>query len=293
MKIAFLWDGVRNHYGLRFKDGLWAALQILKEKHEIRIFEPITSEEPMIHAFRPDVILYWGALIENSKPFVASLPYKKAMCFAGGPIEAHNVDGFDLYFVESEQSELEFKAFNKPFLRAFGVNEQLYVPQDLEKRFDAYFCGTFALWKRPKLFAHSVGNKGVWIGIKQAHEKECYEVCEQNGVEIHDELPRNETLEFINSSYTALNTADFWGGGQRMTLEAMSCNVPPIVMSDSPKNMEYIDESGWGLIVEPNEDAIREAIRKLKGQPCNSRDYILSKWTAQHYADALEQGLQL
>lgn len=289
MRIAFLWDGVRLHYGKRFSDGLYMALRHLKEKHDVRVFEP--SEGEMIHAFRPDVLLYWGALCENSKPLVASYPYKKAICFAGGPIDKDNVDGFDLYFTESQVNEIEFTRFGKSWLRAFGVNEQLFVPQAIPKKYDASFWGTFAIWKRPELFAASVKEKGVWVGIKQSHEPQCYEVCETNGVETHDELPKQDLLAFINASHVALNTANYWGGGQRMTLEAMACNVPPVVMTDSLKNLEYVDESGWGIVTSPEPDAIREAIAELKDQPCNSREYILSKWTSRHYADALEKGL--
>lgn len=288
MKIAFIWEGYRLHNGKRFKDGLWAALQILKQTHDVRGFEP--NEEAMIHGFRPDVILYWAALCEKNKDKVASLPYKKAICFAGGPITEDNINGFDLYFTESEENEREFKKFNKPFMRAFGVNEQLYKPLPLTKKYDAIFFGTHALWKRNDLFAESVKEKGISIGIFQNHEKECYEICQEKGCEVKDEIQKELLVEYINQSHTALNTADYWGGGQRMTLEAMSCNVPPIVMSDSPKNCEYVNESGCGLVSNPNPEDIQEAIEKLKGKQ-EGRDYILSKFTAKHYADALEKGL--
>ena len=78
-----------------------------------------------------------------------------------------------------------------------------------------------------------------------------------------------------------------------MTLEAMACNVPPIVMSDSPKNVEYVEESGYGLVVDPNPEAIRDAIDRLKPVKEHSgRKYIESKWTIQHYADALIKGIK-
>ncbi len=288
MRIAFVWSGVRLRYGKRFKDGLWAALEILKEKHTIGRFEP--QETDMIVGFKPDVILFWGALIDPEKELIASLPYKKAICFAGGVIDRHNVDGFDLYFTESEISEQELKKFGKYYMRAFGVNEKLYKPIPLEKKYDAIFFGTHALWKRNDLFARAVKDKGISIGIFQNHERECYEIPQEMGCEVHNEMPREELVNYINQSHTALNTADFWGGGQRMTLEAMACDVPPIVMNDSPKNCEYVKESGIGLIVEHDEIKIREAIEKLKGKP-GGREYIMSKWTSQHYADSLEKGL--
>ena len=78
-----------------------------------------------------------------------------------------------------------------------------------------------------------------------------------------------------------------------MTLEAMACNVPPIVMKDSPKNCEYVEDSGIGLVVTPDIYAIREAIEKIKLSPnLAGREYILSKYTGKHYAVALERGLK-
>ncbi len=289
MRIAFLWEGV-TEFRYRLTDGLGLALEVLKEKHEIRYFEPY--DEVGIHGFRPDVILHWGPLCGNDHDAVINLPYKKAIAFGGGPIEEGNVHGYDLYFTESEINEKEFSQFNKPWMRAFGINEQVFKPIETPKLYDAAFFGTFAKWKRPELFAVALkGSPAIAVGIHQDHEKECYQVCLDAGIQVLDEQPREELARLMNQSHTVVNPADVWGGGQRLTLEALACNVPPIVMSDSPKNREYVEESGFGLVVDPNSDAIREAIAKLKGTTINSRDYILSKFTSQHYADALEKGL--
>ncbi len=291
MRIAFLWDGVSKHYGKRFTDGLYLALKRMEENNTIGYFEP--EDEAGINKFKPDVLLYWGALCENKKPLVTEYPYNKAICFAGGPIEDNNVDGFDLYFTESEINEKDFERFNKPWMRAFGVNEEIFKPKRRAKRYDAFFWGAFAKWKRHNLFAPSVGNKGIAIGQHQDHEPECYNVCKSWGVKVEEEQGKDRIVEVLNSSYAALNTADFWGGGQRMTLEAMACNVPPIVMSDSPKNREYVEESGYGIICEPDIELIKKAIQDAKKiKKDNGRDYILSKYSSKHYANALEEGLK-
>jgi glycosyltransferase involved in cell wall biosynthesis len=291
LRIAFLWEGVQN-YRFRLTDGLGEALKVLKDRgHTIGYFEP--DDEIGIIGFRPDVLLNWGPLCANTTPKVISYPYKKAIAFGGGPIDKDNVHGFDLYFTESEVNELEFESFGKPWMRAFGINEKVFAPKELVKVYDAAFFGTFAKWKRPELFAKAVGEKGVAVGIHQEHEKECYEVCKAEGVTVIDEAPREALADLMNQSHTVVNPAEYWGGGQRLTLEAMSCNVPPIVMSDAPKNTEYVEESGFGLVCDPNPEAIREAIREAKNIPPTNlgRDYILSKFTIKHYADALEQGL--
>jgi len=286
MRCAFLWEGV-TEYRYRLTDGLGAALELLKQKHEIRYFEPYDTLG--IHGFRPDVVLHWAPLCGNDHEAVINLPYKKAIAFGGGPIEPQNVDGYDLYFTESAINEEELTHFGKPWMRAFGINEQIFKPENVEKKYTACFAGTFAKWKRPELFAHAVGSQGVAIGVHQDHEKECYQVCVDKGVEVHEELSREEIAHFINLSKCVINPSDLWGGGQRLTLEAMACNVPVIVMSDSPKNREYVEESGFGLIVDPTVGAIQDAILKIA--PVNSRDYVLSKFSIQKYADALEKGL--
>ncbi len=291
MRIAFLWNGITDHYGKRFTDGLYLALKRLEDRHTIGYFEP--DDITRIDSFKPDVLLYWAALCENLKPLVASYKYKKAICFAGGPIDKTNVNGFDLYFTESSINEYELEQLRKPWMRAFGINERVFKPKDVQKEYDAIFWGAFAQWKRHDLFAPSVEKMGISIGQHQAHEPECYNVCKRWGVKTLEESSKKVVVDLINKSYTALNTANFFGGGQRMTLEAMACNVPPIVMIDSPKNSEYVRESGYGIICDPNVEAIREAI--LKAKEINNhtgREYIMSKYTSKHYADALEKGLQ-
>lgn len=288
LRIAFLWQGMSTNKH-RFSDGLQLALKHLQLKHEIGYFEPRDLHN--IELFKPDVLLYWGALVEDTCSIVAEYPYKKAICFAGGPIEPQLCYGWDLYFVESEINEKELEKLGYPYKRAFGINEEIFKPLNIPKIYDAAFWGAFAQWKRPELFAESTGPKGLAIGQHQAHEPECYKVCHLYDNTVMHELPRGELNFYLNQAHTALNPSSFWGGGQRMTLEAMAMNIPPIVMTDSPKNREYVEESGYGIICTPDVAAIKDAIERAKFLPPIGRDYILSKWSSKHYADALEEGL--
>jgi glycosyltransferase involved in cell wall biosynthesis len=291
MRIAFLWDGVTEHYGKRFTDGLYLALKHLEEKHTIGYFEPLAYDK--IKEFNPDVLLYWAALCENTKPVVETYPWPKAIAFAGGPIEDSNVHGFDLYFTESAVNEYEFEQFGKPWKRAFGINEVTFQPRDVAKAFDACIWASFARWKRHSLFAATVGEKGIAIGQHQSHEPECYEICKQLGTKVVEESGKETVVDYATRSWTALNTADYWGGGQRMTLEAMAMNIPPIVMRDSTKNKEYVLESGYGFIVDPDPDSIKEAIEQAKQITKHTgRDYVMNNFTSHHYAKALEEGLK-
>lgn len=288
MRIAFVWEALREHYGKRFSDGLWLALKRLEERHTVGYFEP--WDDAQIAEFRPDVTLFWGALCGYETPKVKDLPGKKAICFAGGPITPNIVDGFDLYFTESQINDDEFEALGKPHMRAFGVNEVTFKPMDVPKLYDGAIWATFALWKRHNLFAEAVGQKGLAIGLFQDHERQCHEWCQAQGMDVRQELPKEEMVPLLNAARCAVNTASFWGGGQRMTLEAMAMDLPVVVMADSPKNREYVEESGYGTVCEPEVGHIRRAMESLTGKRYG-RDYVMSKWTSEHYANALEKGL--
>ena len=289
IKIAFVFNGVYRR-GETWNDGLYLALQHLEKEFWIQYYEPFELEA--IRNWKPDCILFWGALTEECAPSVASLPFPKAICFAGGAIESGNIEGWDLFFTESGINEKELEKFGKKYRRAFGINEVIFSPSFTPKKYTAFIAGTFALWKRHHLFAEAVGSMGVAIGITQKHERECYEVCFKWGVRVLGEQPRSVIASYIQKSYCVLNTASYWGGGQRLTLEAMACNVPPIVMSDSPKNCEYVLESGYGIISEPDVLSIREAIKKARDIKVHmGRQYIESKWTSNHYAENLKKGI--
>jgi len=300
MKIALIWQGLNGRYG-QWEDGLYAAMKILEKDHKVRYFDfPLEG----IHDFKPDVVLYWEAICTidgkdgANYRSVIDLPYKKALLFAGGPFNARNAYGFDLYFVESKINEEEFEALGLPWKRAFGVNTQIMKPMNLEKKWDGIIHATFADWKRHTLFADALGDKGLAVGRVQEFDKNGYNQCLERGVTIMYEQPPEKVAELINESHAVVNTSSYWGGGQRCTLEAMACGVPVIVMSDSPKNMEYVVESGGGYWSDPNAEDIKKRLEVLVTVPKKAKeigergyDYVQSKWTEAHYAQALLEGI--
>lgn len=297
MTIDFFWQGVSGRYG-QWKDGLWAAMQeIEKQGHDVAYLEPGIDES----RWNADIVLYWEAPCTlNGKDranYEAVLDIKKpkALLFAGGAVRADICYGFDLYFVESKLNEEEFEQLGLPWKRAFGVNTQIFKPEKQPKVFDGYMQATYAAWKRHKLFAEALGFKGVASGRKQDHEKFCYEECEKNGVLTLEELPAQVVASLINASHTVVNTAEFWGGGQRCTLEAMACGVPVIVMEDAPKNREYVEESGAGVVCKPEVRSIQDAVGYAMNTPgigARGCEYVLSRYTEKHYAEALLDGMR-
>lgn len=297
MRIGFVWQGLNGRYG-QWQDGLFAAMKILEQEHQVAYFDfPLIG----IEEFNPDVVLYWEAPVtqrgkDSANWFsVCNLPYKKVLLFAGGPLKAIDVKDFDLVFVESRINEEDCEREGIPFKRAFGVNTAIFKPQKKIKRYDAFFQATFAAWKRHELFAQAMRSTGAVAGRKQEHDHDGYNECIKQGVSIFPELPAEEVAKLINQSYCVLNTSEFWGGGQRCTLEAMACGVPVIVMSDSPKNREFVEECGGGIVAEPNVDSIREAIERCKepnAMGLRGNEYVSNYWTEKDYAQAILDGVE-
>lgn len=298
MRIAFIWNGFNGRYG-QWQDGLWAAMKLIELEHDVAYFD--TDQLDKLKEFNPDVVLFWEApcsLRGKDAHFyrnVMELPYKKALLFAGGPVERETCTGFDLYFVESAINEREFEQLGLPWKRAFGVNTQIFKPDPYQKVYDGVLQATWAGWKRHELLGEALGDKALCVGRLQEHDRHGYNVCVEKGVKILPEMSAKVVAMLINKSHTVVNPSSYWGGGQRCSVEALACGVPVVVMSDSPKNREFVEESGFGLVVDPNPVAIREAVEQLKSSPLDPRigyNYIHSKFTERHYADAIMEGVR-
>lgn len=267
----------------------------IEEKHEVVYREPWEDIDD------GDVILYWESPMtycgENGEHYrrVKDWPKRKALLFAGGPTEPQWVDGFDHVFVESAINATEYADMGVSHSTAFGINEDIFKPdRSMPKSFDAFMQATFAAWKRQPLFAEAFGERGVLCGRYQKNDAEPWDGASKS-IRL-PEMPYEAVNTLINSARCVVNTAEYWGGGQRCTLEAMSSGVPVIVMSDSPKNREYVEESGAGIVCEPNalaiRDAFHEAMAREKEFSERGREYVLGKWTSRHYADNLLQWIE-
>jgi len=296
-KVAFVWDFSVSPVELHtWADGLNAALGVLQRDYEYDIYVIADDKQDSIHKkirdIKPDVILGWGSLDRPSFAGVKEHGVPTALCFAGGPTNHFHTSSFDIIFVENEVYEQQFKKQSINVKRAFGTNSELFVPIDVKVHFKAFYPAAFALWKRHELFAKAVGTGGIACGKFIEQEKVCIEVCVENGVTILPPLPYAALPYLYNQSEFTLITATTKGGSQRAVLEAMSCNRIPIVMSDSEKCAEYVKDSGFGVIVEPTVEAIKEALSKTYKFDNDGRSYILSKYSADIYAKQLHEGIQ-
>lgn len=310
IKLVFVWDWENPWYQMMtWKDGLAKSIQILSKEWDVKVYSigsdtifqhdyfPIylkpTSEElaETILRDRPDVILVWGDLTRPTIPHLTNKGIPMALCLAGGTFRDY-VDCFDLIFVESKSYLDKMKAEGINVIQAFGTNTELFKPIKQEKVWDAIFPATFANWKRHKLFAEALRDKGLACGwMYKDHETECYEVCQRSGTLVLPHTPADVLTYLYNASRTCVITSNSQGGSQRTVLEAMACNIPVMVMADSDKTTEYVQVSGYGEIVLPEVEDIKEAVEKWKNKKVNSREWILKNYSEQVYANKLKEGI--
>ena len=292
MKISFVWQGVTERFD-HWNDGLREAMRLIEKEHEVVYNEPWDD-------IQADVAFYWEAPCTingaNAHHYnrVRSLPIRKHLLFAGGPVQWEWVKGFDHVYVESRINKEEFDRLGVANSTAFGVNTEIFKPLKVEKIYKTVTHGTCASWKRQWLVCQAFGKRALVFGQLQETDPRPFDECRKCDAVVLAEQSYEETNKLLNSAEFAVNCADFWGGGQRATLEALACNLDVVVMDDSPKNREYIEESGCGVISSPEPEAIKRAIYSLDEKQRNhrkGREYVLSKWTPAHYKNALLNAL--
>jgi glycosyltransferase involved in cell wall biosynthesis len=297
MRIAFIWQGSsKPEIFSHWNDGLRTAMRSVENFHEVVYREPWDNLDDV------DLILYWESPCtandnKNGTHYnrIRKMDKKKILLFAGGPINLIDAIGFDLYLVESKINEDEFLSIGLPFRRAFGVNTNIFKPMNEEKIWDGIHHAASASWKRQHLMAEALKEKCLVVGREQSNDHMTFVRSRELGALVIPEQPYEEVAKLINRSHFLIQTAEFWGGGQRATLEAMACGVPVICMEDSPKNREYVEESGFGMVVYPHPDAIRDAVKFLKEHPLPPKqgtEYVRSKWKHTHYASNILSAIE-
>ena len=297
LRLAFCWQGVSDKKIYEhWKDGLFAAIQLIKKDHEVVFNEPWDEIKDV------DVILYWEAPVtaqgQNAPHYnkVRSNPIKKILLFAGGPINPDWIKGFDLLLLESKVNEKECDDWGIPWQHAFGINTDIFNPLNLKKKYKAICFGTCASWKRQGLFGIALKSDGVVCGRGQESDGEPFRECARNNVTMFGELPYEEVNKLVNESHCSVNCASEWGGGQRQTLESLAAGIPVICMTDSPKNREFVEESGCGLVVKPEEEEIRKAVEEVMSWTDEKKKsgikYVREKFSHEIYAQQILKGIQ-
>lgn len=289
MRIAFVWQGISGRYG-QWKDGLYAAMKHIEREHEVRYFEP---NDQSIEEFKPDWILYWESPVTyngkdgNNYRRIMGMPFKKALLFAGGEIKPELVYGFDHLFIESAIDMDTCERYGLPHSRAFGINDEIFRSECQPKIWDGMHHSTCASWKRTWLMTKALKSKSFICGRFQESDPRCWLDARDHGALILPEQSAESVNSLLNASHCLVQTSEFWGGGQRATLEAISAGIPVVCMEDSPKNREFVEESRYGLVVKPESGAILDAVERIKKIHWNIADAMeyKKKWSSKKYAE--------
>lgn len=291
------------------KDGFLKMLSVLRDrdrweivffkKHE-RTFEwehdyvkLSFSPDPVaqIREWKPDCILGFSDFSrEYLKQAQGIAPI--ALCYSGGLYTNYETIP-DLVFVESRSyvDWMKSRGTIKRVVQAFGTNTELFKPVNQPKYWDAIFPATFASWKRHWLFGEALGARGLTCGWWQENDTEAYEACMKYGTgTLHHQLPES-LVQLYGMARTCVVTSNTFGGSQRTVLEAMACNVPVIVMSDSDKTTEYVEAAGEGAIVEPDANKIRAVVEEWKDRKVNTREWIMQNYSETVYANKVKEGI--
>lgn len=298
-KIVFNWDFPLEPLDIHgWADGLSMALKYLAGKYDIDVY-PIATDNTTeiydrINVIDPDLILCWGSLDRPSFGAIKQFDKPTALCFAGGPTTHGNRDNFDVIFVENDEYVELFKKDGYDVKKAFGVNDILFSPTiNLQPHFKAIYPASFVPWKRHDIFAKALGNKGLAVGGMNQGSRESLDMCLEHGVMVLPKVPYEVLPFMISQSQAVVITANNQGGSQRTVLEAMAMNKPVVVMSDNTKCVEYVKESGIGIIAEPDSISILKALDNLKHSGfLRGQDFIKANYSAERYADNLWKELK-
>ena len=232
-KIVFIYD---HAYPEIWRDGLWAALELLKQDFDVEKFN-LRTDTLLPEA---DFYLGWGAFGSPVTEYMKGINEKKGICIGGVPLPDID-DRFDVYFYETEWYGKQLRAENK--IHAFGVNTNIYKPIPTEKIYDCITVGAFSLWKRLPMIANRGGVRLAVGEIQKGNKKESYEIIAElleSGVGVMDMVEPEKLALLYNSSKEVYIPSTVFGGGERAVLEARACGVPVSIAKDNDKLTELL-----------------------------------------------------
>lgn len=238
-----------------WKDGLWAAIELLKKDFEI--FK-LNLSDPKIDRDLPswpDFVLGWGGFNSPVENYVSKFDtrenIKKGLCLGG--YAPYNGNKYNVLFHETEWSKkwLEEQGYQGKMEHAFGVNTQIYkTMSDIHYRFPWEYItvGAFALWKRQTKILEKKGTKLAIGQIQKNNLSESIDIVGNlllGGCAVSDMTEPEKLAVLYNLSENCYIPADLMGGGERAVLEARACGVPVEVEDDNPKLKELLTSPVW------------------------------------------------
>lgn len=254
LKVLFVYDYEYPHL---WKDGLWAAFQLLGKEFDIEYYniKEYNGEHKGFGLY--DFVLGWGGFQSKVDILLRTkCSRKKGLCIGGNVFPYQS--GYDVLFHETDWVK-DYLKLEGNCVKAFGVNTQIYFPSKSKKIFDVISVGAFANWKRHYLLR---GKNGLRLAIGQIQKNNLEEsmsiinVLLYEGVMVSDMVSPEKLSELYNFSKLCYIPAHLSGGGERAILEARACGIDVECENDNPKLRELLT----GEI--PTEVDYSEALKK-------------------------------
>ena len=267
MKIAFVWEWERaSEIEPNWRDGLRKALEILGQDPQVDWY---LAKAPEIKKDY-DFILTWCDSNSNFSKFFTKYSAKRGIFLTTHPTNYHNLMGFDIIFCETSIIYEECRMRGIHAVRAFGTDDTFFTPkgkQDIEY----FYPATFSPWKRQQDICH-LGNKLLCVGTIQPDGQSEYDSCVNNAVITEvGYFPPEKIRDYYRRAKNVIIPSVH--GSERTVLEAMSCDILPLVTNPINKRaMSYLDEFRRSGLSSP-------------------REFILKNYSGQKYADDIERGL--
>jgi len=267
--ILFIYDMEPEMVPL-WKDGLWAALQILRKDFSVVMVN--LQEKPGFDSLATTngskiFALAWGAFGSRPEQFLFGRPNQfyaaRGLCLAGYSLPSLGLtNNYDVVFYEnnwalewlkSPQVSRVFK--NEPALvHAFGVNTNIFKPDDALKYganapvLDYLSVGSFSYWKRHQ---NLIQKKGVRLAVGQVQKNNLVESVDimgqlmLNGVGVMDSIEPCKLQALYNLANVVYIGAELMGGGERAVLEARACGRNVEIEKDNLKLAELLHSPIW------------------------------------------------
>lgn len=232
----FIYD---HEYPHLWKDGLWAAIQLLEKDFEVITYNLQTDQLPSNETF--DMVLGWGGFESPVDKKVRSMEGKpRGLCIGGNAFPPIHGYQYDVLFYETDWYK-QFVEDHPNARKAFGVNTKIYYPMKTDKIFDVISVGAFANWKRQYLLKKFSGHRFAIGQIQRNNPDESMSIIIPllaDGVIISDMVEPEQLAKFYNASHICYIPAELNGGGERAVLEARACGIRVDVELDNPKLQE-------------------------------------------------------
>lgn len=261
-KVTFLYEFSDPKIESYWRDGLWAALNLLESDFDIdRLNIANRTYNPSYEG--DDFVLGWGGLtskVYKHIEYIHIINTKKAtgLCLGGyaPPSLGRRID-LDILFYENEWA---LKNFVTPIVQvnpklkykhAFGVNTDIYKPNACligHKMFDYLSVGAFAIWKRHERLMGKTGVRMAVGELQKGNIDESYGIAFDlisKDITVSNMVPPESLANLYNLSRTVYIPANLMGGGERAVLEARACGCKVEIEDDNEKLKELLASPIW------------------------------------------------